>query len=510
MARYVRADIRVGTSIYSDLGRMTIKIEDAFREFIDNSTSSFYMHQSELNSIEIKKCKIQITWNDDEIVIFDNAFGMDIEEFKRALRLNAKPNLNQDNKNIRNEFGWGLKYAAVNLGRWYSIESTALFNKESYYAEIDVDDLERNNTEEIDVRISDVPEIRHGTKITIKRLYKKWSEFNIKSNFVNLIKLISNIYKKDLETKQLELDINREKVVYNPPQFKKNKDGMDVFTHFESSFVFGGVAYPYSGWVAMLETGSNYDAGFSLIKNNRAIKNNYKPKEFFGAGNSFLQQRIVGEIYFDNPVWKVTFTKNGFTWEGTGQETAFLDSLNSIPEVKIIKKFAADFRESNQQLSAKKLIKSDPLSDLKNIQTGKSIVNNGVTSQKKLEKTNNTINVQTHVEPPKVDDVYRCPINFNGMEYIFSITLSDDGEMASKWFKLSKSGVANEYNLVINSRVSQLSKYKKDESKQIIIKIASMVALSQLISKNFGLQLDDSQKFINILNEIMSYVGDNE
>ena len=88
--RQIDVNIEVGTGIIKAFERIDIENHQIFSEFIDNSFQSFRDNEEVLvDELHVRKCEVRIEWTNDEIVITDNAFGMDEEAFERALRLNA-------------------------------------------------------------------------------------------------------------------------------------------------------------------------------------------------------------------------------------------------------------------------------------------------------------------------------------------------------------------------------------------------------------------------------------
>ena len=83
-------NIEVGTSIISAFQRIDIENFRIFSEFIDNSLQSYIDHKKVLvDELHVKPCVVKIDWSSDEVIIRDNAFGMNKEDFSRALRLNS-------------------------------------------------------------------------------------------------------------------------------------------------------------------------------------------------------------------------------------------------------------------------------------------------------------------------------------------------------------------------------------------------------------------------------------
>ncbi len=120
MARKI--NIRPTSSVYATYKRLSYQPWTAIAEFVDNSTQSFYDHKDELMAQKYAKgLTVTIDYitdkNGDSLVIHDNAYGMEWNDFQRAIILD-KPPVNTDG---RNEFGMGLKTAACWFGTISSV-----------------------------------------------------------------------------------------------------------------------------------------------------------------------------------------------------------------------------------------------------------------------------------------------------------------------------------------------------------------------------------------------------
>lgn len=334
-------NISVGTSIIQVFERIDITNHHIFSEFIDNAYQSFRDHKKQMvEEIHVKKCEIKITWTNDEVIVEDNAFGMDRDGFERALRLND-PAKNYA-KDSLSKYGMGLKYAAANLGDEWTIESTAYGSSEKFSGTIDIGEWKKSNPETMPVQITDdFDKFKHFTTITIRKLKHRYNDAEMKK----VLKKLSIIYQHFIDKeKDLEITINGEKVQYSEPDIYRDKNGSDVMEFLNKKFFYQGKQFEFTGWIGVLNKASTGEAGFSLVQNNRAIKLYYRPKEIFGASNSYTYQRIVGSISFIGDSWQVRVNKDGLAWEGTGLEERFLDELKGMEEVKRIQKAANERR----------------------------------------------------------------------------------------------------------------------------------------------------------------------
>lgn len=339
-ARQIDVNIEVGTGIIKVFERIDIENHQIFSEFIDNSFESFRENKAVLvDELHVRKCEVKIEWTNDEIIIADNAFGMDEEAFKRALRLNAPAKSYA--KDSLSKYGIGLKYAASNLGSVYTIESTQYGSPLKYTGTVDVDEWIAKNPKTMPVEVIDDFAIdKHFTVITIKRLKHKFNEAEMKK----IIERLGTIYSYFIDNKQLEIYVNNIKVEYTEPVLYRDTNGSEVMATFNKKFYFEGKLYSFAGWIGVLNKGSTYGAGLNLIQNHRVIELNFRPKEIFGAGNDYRYQRLVGDVEFLGESWEVRVNKDGLVWKGTGLKERFIEELNKLPEVKKVQAEAKERR----------------------------------------------------------------------------------------------------------------------------------------------------------------------
>jgi hypothetical protein len=128
--------------------RLSYKVDTAISEFVDNSTSNYYLYKGLLETKESNyKLIINIDYNElkSELTITDNALGMNEDEFFSALIIAKKPIKTSG----RSEFGMGLKTAASWFTKNWIVESKRIDENIEYSTEIDVDYIKRNNINEI-------------------------------------------------------------------------------------------------------------------------------------------------------------------------------------------------------------------------------------------------------------------------------------------------------------------------------------------------------------------------
>lgn len=333
-------DIRVGSGAIKLFERIEIPIFNSFCEFIDNSLQSYLEHEEELRNAAQTRCKVEISWTNDQIIIKDNAFGMNREAFGRAMKWNA-PRDHYPAGSL-SKYGMGLKYAAINLGTVWAIKTTELGSDIEFNGTVDSDYLSRENPERLPLTRNVVSAGQHYTVITITKIHKKFTEKDLK----DVLAKLGSIYQYFLDKNMLSIEINKNKVTYDEPKYWLDDDGNEYYEIISNGkFNFDGKTYEYTGAVGILNKGSNSKAGLTLMQNHRGITLFYKPHEIFGTGNTFMSQRIVGTIEFQGDSWIARVNKDGLLWQSSGLEERFLADLKSKENIKKLIKICGELRK---------------------------------------------------------------------------------------------------------------------------------------------------------------------
>lgn len=101
-----KINIRPTSGVYATYKRLSYQPWSAIAEFVDNSTQSFFDHIDLLKRIpDFNKMRIEIQYEEhaggrDILTIKDNAFGMEMEEFERALILDNPPQIKREEMNL--------------------------------------------------------------------------------------------------------------------------------------------------------------------------------------------------------------------------------------------------------------------------------------------------------------------------------------------------------------------------------------------------------------------------
>lgn len=346
----IELNIQPKAGILKIFSRLNYKPEFAIAEFVDNSTASYLGHRKELNALGIRKVTVRVEYekNDNVLTIIDDAYGMDLNDFKRAVMMDQEP----DHLNGRNEFGMGLKTAASWFGNVWSVTSTRLGNDEEYHAEINISELNKTDSNSIIIHSKKCNKLSHGTTIKIWDITKKISP----KSKTRVKELLSSIYRRDINSDEIEILYDGMKLESEKFEVLKFKD-RTWKEDLDFNFKFDNKTYHVTGFVGILamgskEKGSFPKAGFALFRHDRMVvggpNQNYKPKEIFGQAQSQISLRLFGELNMED--FEVNQAKDGFIWDD-GLEEEFVTNLKrQIQDFIEIAKKSANQRISEEQI----------------------------------------------------------------------------------------------------------------------------------------------------------------
>jgi len=467
-------NIRPTTSVYATYKNIRYDPWTAIAEFVDNSTQSYYDNVKKLEETKFwDGLNVDIEYDKDNekgdmLTIKDNAYGMDFNDFKRAIILDSPP------KHLsRSEFGMGLKTAACWFGKCWSVESVALGSGIKYKTTVDVDSLCKYKNEEITVEEIQCSKKEHGTVIKIWRLNRTLSGRQIGKTKDQL----RGMYRTDLRSGKIHIYYNGSGLVYETPRVLTETlaDGTEKIwkKDIDFSFDFNGEEKRVYGFIALLDEGSTSGAGFTLIRYGRVVvggyENGYRPEEIFEKSNSYVYQRLFGELNLDG--WRVTQTKDAFDLYG-GLEDELIKHL--LEECKDYCKKAKEYRKrpkANINTGFEHLV--DTFSNagiIDNVQVtpisvesqSSSSIDVAIHKDCEMETpiSNETDNDNNDIE---IDggDGKRIVFTCNGEQYVFNFVLKKDDPYC-RWLNISKMG--NEYIIEWNIRHMFFKPYIDDEN----------------------------------------------
>ncbi len=314
--------------VYDMFTRYTNTVPFALAEFLDNSTASFFENKDKIHDAERLVVNIEYKEDTHTLLINDNAFGMNSEEFKRAIKVGSRTG----KSNSRNEYGKGLKTAACWFGRKWTIESTQLGSDILYKVTIDIDQMMAEKNNKVLIQKDKIDAKEHFTKIKIEKLSK---DLNTTKQQNDLKEKIGLIYCRDILNNKVNFYFNGKPIKYtqNPIYLFDGKTEMKQNIDF--SFEFNGREYSTKGYVALaVQNVGGKKTGFSLLRRDRAIVINDKPKEIFGSPGSPISYKLFGELEMDS--FDVNQQKDGIAWQPELQEQFYKLLNGNIQQIKAI------------------------------------------------------------------------------------------------------------------------------------------------------------------------------
>lgn len=320
--------IRPGVSILSVLPHLNYRPWFAMAEFVDNSLQSFLDNRAELERVEQRRVRLEVSieldpYDQGRITVRDNAAGIHEADYARAFRPAAVP----PDRSGLSEFGMGMKSAACWFARKWTVRTKALGELIERTVHFDIDRIVRDDLEELQVKTKPVEANKHYTEIVLADLH------NLpKGRTVGKIKEhLSSIYRIYTRRGDLLLRFDNEVLSYDEPRilfapYYRDPAGASVRWRKEVDIDLG-LGLRARGFAALRETASTSEAGFALFRRDRLIQGSadegYRPSFIFGAPNSYTFQRLFGELHLQG--FDVSHTKDGFQWQE--HEDIFLELL---------------------------------------------------------------------------------------------------------------------------------------------------------------------------------------
>lgn len=520
--------IRPTSGVYATYKRLSYQPWTAIAEFVDNSTQSFFDHRNELKALAgFDKLRITIIYEaksdgSDLLTITDNAFGMELDDFERAIQLDKAP----ANTSGRNEFGMGLKTAACWFGSKWSVYSTQLGSEFGYSATVDVDRLAKFKDDEVDLDIFESTPEEHYTIIKIENLNKKITGAR---TIAKVKELLSNIYRQDIRSGEISITYGENELIYKEPAvFEESLDNGETRVwkkEISFSIPHNGTDLFCHGFIALRIPASLHDAGFTLLRRGRVIvggpDKNYRPKELFGDQNSFEYQRLFGELHMDN--WAVTQAKDDFDWHTDGLEESFIEALQ--PLIKEYRQKAGTIRVRQQAETNNVMNQAVSVFERSGIISGASAI--PVDELHPTTPIQEPVGVEKHNFEhkglPIIEDTassndatvrivgpenYNMPFRYKDKDYLFEIHF-DSSNALNSWVNVAKKSSSN-YQITINLKHAFFKPFTENKDfLAIMTKLVLAMVLAEIdsliISRDGRIEAGDIRRRMNsILEQIVN------
>ncbi len=315
-----QVSVSLDQNVYNAFRNLQYKYWYAMGEFVDNAIQSYLDNKialSELYAKENTSFFIKIDIEPNYIRVFDNAAGISYSNFLKAF----KPGKIPENREGLNEFGMGMKVAAVWFSDIYRVRSVAIEEEVEREVEFDRIKVTNDGIEELIVKNTPVNEGLHFTEILLSKLNPDNAPIHHKQ-IDKLKKHLSDIYRNYLRNDIVKIIVNNEELSYEEPQILRARE-QDIHSKEKGEIqewkkivdIKFGNNYRIHGFLALLEKMDQRHNGLSLFRRGRVIQGSHDEKYFpsflFGQPGSSLYRLLFGELHLDG--FDVSFNKGSFT-----------------------------------------------------------------------------------------------------------------------------------------------------------------------------------------------------
>lgn len=500
-------------STYQMFSRLSYKAWYAIAEFVDNSTASFFQRKRIMNFYHIQKIYVKVNYDDKKhvLTIEDNAYGMEIEDFRRAILLNAKP----ENTSGRNEFGMGLKTAASWFGSKWEVTSTEIDSNNRYSVVVDIEKLAVENSNDVEIIRTDAPRMEHGTLIRISKI--PLERYISGGRLIGKIKdILSSMYRRDIKSGEVDIYYNDELLSFQDYPILKFRE-REWEKNLDFLFNFENQDYHVTGKVGIMAKGSFPRAGFALFRRNRVViggsDQNYKPYEIFGQDQSQISLKLFGELDMDD--FPVNQAKDGFIWDN-GLEDEFIYNLKkaigdflTIAAMSIKERVAQEslsndsskkVEEEVQDAYKDKILDCDYEEEKRNTKEPTSDAD-----QFEQEMLEDNENVESKVI---IDHVRKYHVNLNPTKSIDFEVLWKIGNN-DNWFEYDK----DNNRIVININHEFFKPYSENSEFKVVLEKFVVAFVSSELLAQYNSENDDglvlSSAIRNNMNRILKKLSNN-
>ena len=296
---------------------------NALCEFIDNSI------QAALNSNLQGQQEIAIKISNDSIVIKDQGPGFSENDLASGLEPARIP----EDRTQLNEFGMGMKLAALYFGDRYKIESS---NGNSLKSTLifDLDEVTKSELTQIPIK-QEPYSGKPFTCITIEKISND-TRIDIGLDLEKIKRQIAEVYTVFINDGSFRIVVNDfaltvpEISVLEAPWYKDINGPQKLWLE---NFSIESGEFGISGYVALRDPMSSANRGFKLVRRGRVvdgINSNVKPHIIFGTPGSHLSKRLTGMIHlkgFGISFNKTELLNNADLEKCWGQLKTYLNSL---------------------------------------------------------------------------------------------------------------------------------------------------------------------------------------
>ena len=430
-------DITIGANMYGRISDLPNTPSHVLAEFVDNALQSSRDKKEQLLALDVNyrlRVDIDFEWDENTnqatvITVTDNAGGIDADNYTKAFKLANTP----DNNEGLNEFGMGLKTAALWLGNEWNVKTSAFGETVSRSITFDLNKVLADSLTKLVVKAEEAEATEHYTTI---RIASPTPKSPTKKALDKIRTELSSIYRKSLRQNEADIYVDGVKLTFEESEILtapsvKDPKGPAIYWRKDIDFKFG--KYRATGFIGILKDINSTKNGLVLLRRGRVVygaetDGRYFPKSLSGSTGTFRYKRIFGELELEG--FAVSFNKNDL------QDKENLEALMEMLRGEIhTKEFdlynqAEDYRLDERQKKVNKLVKSHNNDKKKNekieVVTKPQPVTTTTTYAPDTTSQLSIVsepNADTPLVMGHFDDTY----NINGKDYKLRVEMVDKG-----------------------------------------------------------------------------------
>lgn len=466
----MKIDLTPSTNIFNTYKNIKYTPASALNEYFDNSTSSFFEHGTKNDDRRIIVVIDRREKGKEKLHIVDNAFGMNEENFIRAVKIDDKKKETE-----RNKFGVGLKVSAIWYSDVWTIETLEYGTNKFRKFKFDLKEVQASDGNEYDAEVSDKQRIggelgfqfESGTiitlmnprelptsKVAVEKIVKNISssfshdiaDENVKFQIcemkttkyggIEYLDLVAKYFGKNGE-KQIKQQTKNLKAVEPETKEWKIIDGKECTVDISFQLTDPddeNKIYNVSGTMGWITDSGMGKGGIKRLWKNRALEPQlWADGQIFGKQNTYVAQRLYGELDFTD--FETSNSKDSFLIKAEVEEQLVIRLSNELAEIKkLINKLSKEEAKKKKELRESRIEESfinnvDPVFD-SDKKLGQKVKNEIVDDSKVKTETilkigDKTVNVKTILSDEFDNDSQLIRLkNQNDEEFIYEYEIN--------------------------------------------------------------------------------------
>lgn len=180
----------------------------ALAELVDNSIASYERLVQQFPDVNLPQLRVEIQLSDSEVVVRDNAGGIDGKNLRRALQVGTRP----EDLTKLNQYGIGMKTSVFWIGKSVSIVTSERNSSVERSLHLDLTEIHSDH-DTVPIKRGMAIHEEHGTTISITKLARGRPQT---TTLTKTRAHLASIYRKYLVPEAIVITINGERVEFKP------------------------------------------------------------------------------------------------------------------------------------------------------------------------------------------------------------------------------------------------------------------------------------------------------